>query len=253
MITSVEVSDFMGIDKECYTLVHRHPAGTCSAARRIQITGSKGSGKTRFLRALAFAFTGRHLDGMTRPHTLISEGCREASVRVRGTHGFELVKSIDRTRRTVRTRMISHGTLVTEDTQDYHKLVGCSPDRLLSASIPGYFMRLDPAKRLRVYNEHTAGARTLTLEDFAFRPMFRASLIGPRGTLYDNFCNSDKWLADMRICKELQGYLDTSVQTNKFLLMDDARLNEHADVEFGNDVQMFIAKEVSGTNFKILV
>lgn len=255
MITGMEMTNFMGIEKDYYYFSSlRDGTGRRIPARRVQVTGDAGTGKTRLLKALIFAFTGRSIDGGIRPHTLITKGEKEASVRVVGDDGFDIVRTIDHSRRVVGTqwRCTKYNKTIV-GTDDYRKSVGYSADMFLSSAIPGYFMGMDIAKRSKVYMEHARRAGGMFLpNDFSIQHSFQCRVVDKQGISYDAFEKCMRHKADMSICSEFQRVIDQSYNRHRFIFLDDADLCHWPDIALPGDVQVFVTKRVVGTDFKIL-
>jgi hypothetical protein len=255
MITGIGMTNFMGVENDYYYFSSlRDGTGRRFPARRVQITGDTGTGKTRLLKALIFAFTGRSIAGDIRPHTLITKGEKEASVRVVGDDGFEIVRTIDHSRRVVGTQWKCtkyNKTLVGTDV--YKKGVGYSADMFLSSAIPGYFMSMDVARRSKVYMEHAKMAGTMYLpSDINLQNAFQCRIVDKQGISYDAFGKYTRHKVDMSICSEFQRVIDQSYNRHRFIFLDDADLCHWSDIALPSDVQVFVTKRVVGMDLKIL-
>ena len=253
MINTLELINFMGAENEFYDFCYRRDGtGRLVPRRRVQITGDKGTGKTRIRNALIFAFTGRGPSEDMRPHHLISRGQKEAAVHIKGSNGFVLTRRIDHRNRAVMTECSSSGVPFTSNTKGYNRSVGYSPERFLSASIPRYFMELSPLRRRKVYEEHMMRTGFFQLKSFTIQPSFNFRVVDGAYTDYLEFDSYRRHVADMEICAMFQTSLDRVVNPHRFIFMDNADLTRWVDIDLPEDTQLFVSKRVAETPLRLV-
>lgn len=120
----------------------------------IHLCGKNGVGKSSVLEALVFALTGRDSSGGAYPTHFIKKGAERAIVVLR-TPTWSLSRSLTEKRNgTLKIRRFE-GIPVNITQSELMQSFGVTEELILSALVPGYFMRLPQSKRLKILSEST--------------------------------------------------------------------------------------------------
>lgn len=189
MLKRLTLTNFMDAADETYIFYDRKKPGHLN----IQITGDSRTGKTRILEALSVCLGGMSSSGDTRPHYFISEGAKEATVRVELSSGVEIERSLQRAGRAVRVVVRHRSAVVATDTLAADRLLGLSRWAMLSMLIPGFYMSMCPSRQWKVCDEIFRGRFP------ASPPDLKLSFL-----IYPEFKEGDKNLFNLWFCYAAQ-------------------------------------------------
>lgn len=146
MTVLIKVNNFRSLDDGEFVL---------KEGEITKLRGANRAGKSSVREALCFAFTGRDSSGGTVPTHLIRKGEQKASVRV-STPEFQIERTLSVKKDSVIKIYRAGAEIGTQLTQTkLLELLGVNEDIILSAMIPGYFMRLSSDKRLKIFSSMT--------------------------------------------------------------------------------------------------
>jgi hypothetical protein len=120
----------------------------------IHLRGKNGVGKSSVLEALVFALTGRDSSGAPFPTHFIKKGTERTSVALR-TPTWTISRSLtEKKNGTLKIRRFE-GVSMNITQAELMQSFGVTEELILSALVPGYFMRLTQSKRLKILSEST--------------------------------------------------------------------------------------------------
>lgn len=268
MIKELELNDFMGVDFETHYFTRTDLKDRTICGSKIQITGDKGL--DRIKEALVFALLGHDSFDTSRPSYLIAKGATELEVRIVFDNGDTITRKIDRTWRKKSGSYYCKRASKIFDIDDFDFLHRVLPSKMswawrsgeakvmLSAMIPGFFMKILPEIRDKLikgfFNGHDID---WSLPSFDIIRNFKFDLVDKKTHInYKDLSPQMKLQADMEVCLsiwEIFGILKCSPPT-RLIFHDNPDLTYWNDeIEVPRDIQFFVAKPIKGLPLSIFV
>jgi len=224
MIRHISLTNFMNLDEE-YNL---HDPG-CPSHKRTQVTGGSGTGKTRLAQAISFALGGSDLSGNTRPHHLVSADSLGATVSITLDRSIVISRTLHRKTRSITVLVHQKGQPTCYDLKVSERVMGFSRYGVLSAVIPGFFVRMSTIRKRLVYNE-LFKVHDLRLPDgMKLQRHFDCRVINSKGKCYEEFTAEQRTDFDFTLCYETHRLHPNPINC---VVVDDATNIPWSDVSY---------------------